>query len=142
MRYRYLDDFGRGISVFAIFSYGTVVVGTPNVPLLTKRAQDFSCCSPRKCCLFGHIIYKSFIYQAYSIKMAVYWPRLGLYKRTEELGQYPAILTFCLVNNDSGNSNLPNPPSPRHLSFFIFLEKLKMPNGGAGRFIQKPQSGA
>ena len=33
MRYRYLDDFERGISVFAIFCYGIAVLGTPNVPL-------------------------------------------------------------------------------------------------------------
>ena len=33
MGYRYLDDFRRGISVFAIFSYGIAVLGTPNVPL-------------------------------------------------------------------------------------------------------------
>ena len=32
MRYRYLDDFERGISVFAIFCYGIAVLGTPNVP--------------------------------------------------------------------------------------------------------------
>ena len=33
MRYRYLDDFRRGISVFAIFSYGTIaVLGTPPMP--------------------------------------------------------------------------------------------------------------
>ena len=29
MRYRYLDDFRRGISVFAIFSYGIAVLGNP-----------------------------------------------------------------------------------------------------------------
>ena len=34
MRYRYLDDFGRGISVFAIFSYGIAVWGTPQCPPL------------------------------------------------------------------------------------------------------------
>ena len=28
MRYRYLDDFRRGISVFAIFFYGIAVLGT------------------------------------------------------------------------------------------------------------------
>ena len=33
MRYRYLDDFPRGISVFAIFSYGIAVLGTPQCPL-------------------------------------------------------------------------------------------------------------
>ena len=33
MRYRYLDDFRRGISVFAIFSYGIAVLGTPQCPL-------------------------------------------------------------------------------------------------------------
>ena len=32
MRYRYLDDFRRGISVFAIFSYGIAVLGTPKCP--------------------------------------------------------------------------------------------------------------
>ena len=31
MRYRYLDDFRRGISVFAIFSYGIAVLGTPPI---------------------------------------------------------------------------------------------------------------
>ena len=29
MRYRYLVDLRRGISVFAIFSYGIAVLGTP-----------------------------------------------------------------------------------------------------------------
>ena len=33
MRYRYLDNFRRGISVFAIFSYGFAVLGFPSVPL-------------------------------------------------------------------------------------------------------------
>ena len=32
MGYRYLDDFQRGISVFAIFSYGIAVLGTPQCP--------------------------------------------------------------------------------------------------------------
>ena len=32
MRYRYLDDFRRGISVFAIFCYGIAVLGTPQCP--------------------------------------------------------------------------------------------------------------
>ena len=44
MRYRYLDDFRRGISVFAIFSHGIAVLGTPpppppNVPLLRNRSN-------------------------------------------------------------------------------------------------------
>ena len=34
MRYRYLDDFRRGISVFAIFAYGIAVLGTPQCPPL------------------------------------------------------------------------------------------------------------
>ena len=33
MRYLYLDDFRRGISVFALFSNGIAVLGTPNAPL-------------------------------------------------------------------------------------------------------------
>ena len=33
MRYRYLDDLRRGISLFAIVCYGIAVLGTPNVPL-------------------------------------------------------------------------------------------------------------
>ena len=32
MRYQYLDDFRHGISVFAIFSYGIAVLGTPQCP--------------------------------------------------------------------------------------------------------------
>ena len=32
MRYRYLDDFRRGVSVFAIFSYGIAVLGTSQCP--------------------------------------------------------------------------------------------------------------
>ena len=32
MGYRYLDDFRRGISVFANFSYGIAVLGTPQCP--------------------------------------------------------------------------------------------------------------
>ena len=41
MRYRYLDDFRRGISVFAIFSYGIAVLGTPQCPPLYLRGRDF-----------------------------------------------------------------------------------------------------
>ena len=37
MRYWYLDDFQRGISVFAIFSYGIAELGTPNVPLFKLK---------------------------------------------------------------------------------------------------------
>ena len=42
MRYRYLDDFRRGISVFAIFSYGIAVLGTPQCPPLhsTERLRN------------------------------------------------------------------------------------------------------
>ena len=46
MRYRYLDDFRRGISVFAIFSYGIAVLGTPQCPppsvdfLITSKTQQ------------------------------------------------------------------------------------------------------
>ena len=32
MRYRYLVDLRRGISVFAIFSYSIAVLGTPQCP--------------------------------------------------------------------------------------------------------------
>ena len=46
--------------------------------------------------------------------------------------------------------SVPIPPPPGHLLllllllFFIylFLEKLQMPHGGAGRLIQKPHGGA
>ena len=43
MRYRYLDDFRRGIAVFAIFSYGIAVLGTPppNVPLFERIGTGF-----------------------------------------------------------------------------------------------------
>ena len=34
MRYRYLIDFRRDISVFTIFSYGIAVMGTPQCPPL------------------------------------------------------------------------------------------------------------
>ena len=40
MRYRYLDDFRRGISVFAIFSYGIAVLGTPQCPPLNSISFD------------------------------------------------------------------------------------------------------
>ena len=41
MRYRYLDDFRRGISVFAIFSYGIVVLGTPQCPPQSGREFQY-----------------------------------------------------------------------------------------------------
>ena len=40
MGYRYLDDFRRGISVFAIFSYGIAVLGTPQCPPLYNMYQN------------------------------------------------------------------------------------------------------
>ena len=40
MRYRYLDDFRRGISVFAIFSYGIAVLGTPQCPPLKGNLEN------------------------------------------------------------------------------------------------------
>ena len=39
MRYRYLDDFRRGISVFAIFSYGIAVLGNPMSPSMSVLAS-------------------------------------------------------------------------------------------------------
>ena len=42
MRYRYLDDFRRGISVFAIFSYGIAVLGTPQCPPPQTEARHCS----------------------------------------------------------------------------------------------------
>ena len=42
MRYRYLDDFRRGISVFAIFSYGIAVLGTPQWELVIEGAMSSS----------------------------------------------------------------------------------------------------
>ena len=40
---------------------------------------------------------------------------------------------------------IPTYPTPLPLGiclFLFFLEKLQIPNGGAGRFIQKPHGGA
>ena len=48
MRYRYLDDFRRRISVFAIFSYGTVVVGTPQCPPPNQAGSGFPLLFPKK----------------------------------------------------------------------------------------------
>ena len=48
MRYWYLDDFRRGISVFAIFSYGIAVLGTPQCPPL-YGILNFSTNSLKKC---------------------------------------------------------------------------------------------
>ena len=41
MRYRYLDNFRRGISVFAIFSDGVTVLGTPQCPPLFTKEQKY-----------------------------------------------------------------------------------------------------
>lgn len=40
MRYQYQVDLRRGISVFAIFSHGIVVLGTPQCPLLSVQAEN------------------------------------------------------------------------------------------------------
>ena len=45
MRYRYLDDFRRGISVFAIFSYGIAVLGTPQCPPLKAKREVITYCN-------------------------------------------------------------------------------------------------
>ena len=37
MRYRYFVDFRHGIAVFANFSYGIAVLGTPQIVPLIKR---------------------------------------------------------------------------------------------------------
>ena len=42
MRYRYLVDLRRGISVFAIFSYGIAVLGTPQCPPPSGEVQTMS----------------------------------------------------------------------------------------------------
>ena len=48
MRYRYLDDFRHGISVFAIFSHGIAVLGTPQCPPLagTLKKRFYFLCIP------------------------------------------------------------------------------------------------
>ena len=51
MRYRYLDDFRRGISVFAIFAYGIAVLGTPQCP-----TQSGMSLSPSQ---FSQLIYRN-----------------------------------------------------------------------------------
>ena len=51
MRYRYLDDFRRGISVFAIFAYGIAVLGTPQCP-----PQSGMSLSPSQ---FSQLIYRN-----------------------------------------------------------------------------------
>ena len=52
MRYRYLDDFRRGISVFAIFSYGIAVLGTPQCPppdVTTRTKSNITMQGPVSC---------------------------------------------------------------------------------------------
>ena len=44
MRYRYLVDLRRGISVFAIFSYGIAVLGTPQCPPLFMKPWALTIC--------------------------------------------------------------------------------------------------
>ena len=52
MRYRYLDDFPRGISVFAIFSYGIAVLGTP---LMSPSLASCACFESR---LSDYVLYR------------------------------------------------------------------------------------
>ena len=68
MRYRYLDDFRRGISVFAIFSYCIAVLGTPQCPpplarVFILRVAEFSLSSYRSsstvCDTTSYIVYLS-----------------------------------------------------------------------------------
>ena len=47
MRYRYLDDFRRGISVSAIFSYGIAVLGTPQC----HPQQEYLPCAANTLCI-------------------------------------------------------------------------------------------
>ena len=47
MRYRYLVDLRRGISVFAIFSYGIAVLGTPQCPPPKESRRTFHLCGER-----------------------------------------------------------------------------------------------
>ena len=51
MRYRYLDDFRRGISVFAIFSYGIAVLGAPQCPPQWGGSLGCRLCDYRQCFL-------------------------------------------------------------------------------------------
>ena len=46
MRYRYLDDFRRGISVSAIFSYGIAVLDTPQCPPLYNKCHKIYLIGP------------------------------------------------------------------------------------------------
>ena len=45
MQYRYLDDFQRGISVCAIFSYGIAVLDTPQCPppIVVSHVHTVTC---------------------------------------------------------------------------------------------------
>ena len=47
MRYRYLVDLQRGISVFAIFSYGIAVLGTPQCPPLLNIVAEYKPCGSK-----------------------------------------------------------------------------------------------
>ena len=74
---------------------------------------------------------KSFIDQAFSVKMAGYWPHSFLASpsrskntKKNEIDQYPAILTSCLVNNPyillCGNKETDNSLRARPLCATLF----------------------
>ena len=71
----------------------------PALWLATRAGKmELSCNVPReKLSPTSHN--KSFIDKACSAKMAWYWPCSFFYKQAKKIGQYPAILTSNMVNN-------------------------------------------
>ena len=84
---------------------------------LTKRAQDFSRCSPRKCCLLGHIIKPLFTKLVRSR-----WLSIGLdsvnKNRQRNLANIQPSWPSAWSIMVQAIPSVPIPPSPGHFSFF------------------------
>ena len=87
---------------------------------LTKRAQDFSRCSPRKCCLLGHIIKRLFTKLVRSR-----WLSIGLdsvnKNRQRNLANIQPSWPSAWSIMVQAIPSVPIPPSPRAFFFFFFF---------------------
>ena len=112
---------------------------------LTKRAQDFSRFSPRKCCLFGHIIKPLFTKLVRSR-----WLSIGLdsvnKNRQRNLANIQPSWPSAWSIMVQAIPSVPIPPSPGHFSFFFFSsfffwKGCQCPTVGPGGSSKNPTSG-
>ena len=107
---------------------------------LTKRAQDFSRCSPRKCCLLGHIIKPLFTKLVRSRWLSIGLDSVNKNRQMNLANIQPSWPSAWSIMVQAIPS-VPIPPSPGHLSFFFSGKAANTTRWGRAIHLKTPRWG-